>query len=111
MRTRAVGGSEEERAPSESVPRASQYRLSRTGQFSKFPAELRASCRCSRKQLAPTYRSPHCSNSVSSLRYFCRADDAPGRLIHDPEQTLGGQLRALQNRPTWAQARWTGEDG
>jgi hypothetical protein len=34
--------------------------------------------------LALTARSRRCSDSVCFLRDFCRADDAPGRLIFDP---------------------------
>jgi hypothetical protein len=43
-------------------------------------------CTFSRQFVAPTHRSRHWSDSVSSLRYFCRAGDALGRLTLDPEQ-------------------------
>jgi len=49
---RALGSSKVETGTVRECSRASQYRLSCTGQFSKFPAELRTCCRCSRKKLA-----------------------------------------------------------
>ena len=66
---RALGSSKEETGTVRECSRAGQYRLSCTGQFSKFPAELRTCCRCSRKKLARRGNSRWCNNFGSYLGY------------------------------------------
>jgi len=53
--------------------------------------------------LAQTARSPRCSDSVSFLRDFCRAENASGWLTLDPEQKCGSYQSpesAVQHRAT-----------
>ena len=45
-------------------------------------------CSCSQPLLARTHRSRHCSDSVRYLRYFCRADEASGKLLTQFHRSL-----------------------